>query len=148
MIVPSFTFAATANAVAVTGATPVFVDIDPLYFALDPDAIEGGHLTADQGGHPGAPVRAPAAMPQINEIAESAGLRVLEDAAQAHAASLDGRPAGAWGDRRGLLLLPDEEHDVRGGRDGRDRLTPNWPAPYGCCATRGWRSGTTTSSRG
>src|SRR6185437_7133816 len=40
VLVPSFTFAATANSVALTGATPVFVDIEPDYFCLDPRAVE------------------------------------------------------------------------------------------------------------
>ena len=40
VIVPSFTFAATANSVALTGATPVFADVEPTYFCLDPAAVE------------------------------------------------------------------------------------------------------------
>ncbi len=106
VIVPSFTFAATANAVAVTGATPVFVDIDPLYFALDPDAMRAAISPRTKAVIPVHLYGHPAAMPVINEIAESAGIRVLEDAAQAHAASLDGRPAGAWGTAAAFSFYP------------------------------------------
>lgn len=48
VIVPSFTFAATANSVALTGATPVFVDIDPVTFCIDPKAVEAA-ITPDRG---------------------------------------------------------------------------------------------------
>jgi perosamine synthetase len=106
VIVPSFTFAATANAVAVTGATPVFIDVEPDSFCMDPDRIAEA-ITADTRavipvhlyGHP-------AAMAQIMNIAEEHEIQVLEDAAQAHAASLEGRPVGAWGDAAAFSFYP------------------------------------------
>lgn len=98
VIVPSFSFAASANAVAMTGATPVFVDIEPDGFGLDPEsagsavgprtsAIMAVHLY----GHP-------ASMPALRTLADRHGLLLVEDAAQAHGAAIDGCPAGAWGD--------------------------------------------------
>ena len=61
VIVPSFTFAATGNSVALTGATPVFVDIEPETFSLDPAAVEAA-ITPQDPRHPaGAPVRPPRA---------------------------------------------------------------------------------------
>ncbi len=61
MVVPSFTFAATANAVAMTGATPVFADIDPDTFCLDPDAVAAAVTARTRRGHAGPPLRPPGA---------------------------------------------------------------------------------------
>ena len=58
VIVPSFTFAATANAVALTGATPVFADIRPDDFCLDPEAAESGHRS-DRRDLARSPLRTP-----------------------------------------------------------------------------------------
>ena len=98
VIVPSFTFAASANSIALTGARPVFCDIDERTFTLDPNQIEDlitpktraimvVHLYGQM-----------ADMPKIMEIAKKHNLFVIEDAAQAHGASIDGKPAGSWGD--------------------------------------------------
>lgn len=98
VVVPSFTFAATANAVAMTGARPVFADIDPVTFCLDPQALLAAIGPRTAGVVPVHLYGQPAAMTEIGAIAQSNGLLVLEDAAQAHAATHDGRPAGALGD--------------------------------------------------
>lgn len=97
VVVPSFSFAATANAVALTGATPIFVDIEPDHFCLDPDAVRaaiGPRTAAVMGvhlyGHPAAAGR-------LRAIADAAGVALVEDAAQAHLAALDGRAAGTFG---------------------------------------------------
>ena len=99
VIVPSFTFAATANSVALTGATPVFADISADDFCLDPAAIEAAITPATAAimpvhlyGHP-----APDA---YVAICERHGLRLFEDAAQAHLASWDGQFAGTFGSER------------------------------------------------
>jgi perosamine synthetase len=97
VIVPSFTFAATANAVALTGATPVFVDIDPLTFTIDPAAIEAAVTPRTRAIEPVHLYGQPAAMKEIMSIAARHNLLVIEDAAQAHMASLDGTPVGAFG---------------------------------------------------
>ena len=98
VVVPSFTFAATANAVAMTGARPVFADIAPDTFCLD-----SASLAAAVGPRTAAviPVHLygqAADMDEISAVADRHGLLVLEDAAQAHAATQDGRPVGALGD--------------------------------------------------
>jgi dTDP-4-amino-4,6-dideoxygalactose transaminase len=98
VIVPSFTFAATANAVALTGATPVFVDIDPDTYCVDPDAVAAAITTRSAAVMPVHLYGHPADMPAIMALAERHDLMVIEDAAQAHGASLAGRPCGAWGD--------------------------------------------------
>ncbi|MBI3429355.1 MAG: DegT/DnrJ/EryC1/StrS family aminotransferase [Actinobacteria bacterium] len=97
VIVPSFTFAATANAVALTGATPVFVDIDPLTFNIDPKAVEAAITPRTRAIQPVHLYGQPAAMKEIMALAKRHSLLVVEDAAQAHLASLDGTPVGAFG---------------------------------------------------
>lgn len=106
VIVPSFTFAATANAVALVGAVPVFADIRADTFCMDAAhaatlitprtaAIVPVHLY----GHP-------APMQDIAQLAARHQIAVVEDAAQAHDASLDGRPAGAWGAAAAFSFYP------------------------------------------
>ena len=97
VIVPSFTFAPTANSVAITGATPVFVDIEPEYFCMDPAAAEAAITERTKGIMPVHLYGHPAAMDQFESIADKHGLALFEDAAQAHDASLDGRKVGTFG---------------------------------------------------
>lgn len=97
VIVPSFSFAATANSVALAGATPVFVDIELGYFAIDPAAIEAAITPRTKAIMPVHLYGHPANLVAITAIAEKHGLLLFEDAAQAHAASVDGVPVGAWG---------------------------------------------------
>ncbi|MBB0992404.1 DegT/DnrJ/EryC1/StrS family aminotransferase [Dietzia sp. SLG510A3-30A2] len=104
VIVPSFTFAATANSVALTGATPVFADIDPHSFCLSPVAVEAAITERTRAVMPVHLYGHPADMPAILRLAESRGLDVFEDAAQAHGASLNGTPVGAFG-RFGMFSL-------------------------------------------
>lgn len=97
IIVPSFSFAATANAVALTGATPVFVDIEADYFCIDPAAVEAAITPNTRGIMPVHLYGHPADMVALTDIAERHDLLLFEDAAQAHAASLNSIPVGAWG---------------------------------------------------
>ena len=106
VIVPSFTFAATANSVALTGATPVFVDIDPQTFNIDPKAIEAAITPKTKAIQPVHLYGQTAAMKEIMDIARRHNLLVVEDAAQAHMASLDGTPAGAFGDAGVFSFYP------------------------------------------
>jgi len=97
VIVPSFTFAATANSVALTGATPVFVDIDPRTFTINPLAIEAAITPRTRAIQLVHLYGQPAAMKEIMAISVRHNLLVIEDAAQAHMASFDGTPVGAFG---------------------------------------------------
>jgi UDP-2-acetamido-2-deoxy-ribo-hexuluronate aminotransferase len=117
VFVPAFTFFATAEVVALTHATPVFVDCDPVTFNMDPTALERAIqavLTADPGLHPlPRPARegrlrpravipvdifgAAAEYKAILPIARRHGLMVLEDAAQAFGGSYHGRPVCGLG---------------------------------------------------
>ncbi|MCL2482052.1 MAG: DegT/DnrJ/EryC1/StrS family aminotransferase [Propionibacteriaceae bacterium] len=106
VIVPSFTFAATANAVALTGAKPVFADIEPETYCLDPAAVEAAITASTRAimlvhlyGHP-------ARMDELRAIADRHAIMVLEDAAQAHGASLHARPVGTFGTFAMFSLYP------------------------------------------
>lgn len=94
VIVPSLTYVATANAVRYVSAVPVFVDVDPETWCLDPAHIVASITPRTKGiiavhlyGHP-------ADMDAINEIAAAHGLWVVEDAAEAPFATYKGRPTG------------------------------------------------------
>ncbi|MCI7304848.1 MAG: DegT/DnrJ/EryC1/StrS family aminotransferase [Trueperella sp.] len=106
VIVPSFTFAATGNSVALTGATPVFADIEPDYFCLDPDSIRASITERTKGIMPVHLYGHPANMVEIRKIAEEFGLQIFEDAAQAHGASLNGEMVGTFGSFAGFSLYP------------------------------------------
>lgn len=94
VIVPSLSYIATANAVRYVGAEPVFVDIDPQTWCLDPRKIEEAITVRTKGiiavhlyGHP-------ADMDEINHIAGVNGLWVVEDAAEAPLATYKNKPVG------------------------------------------------------
>lgn len=106
VIVPSFTFAATANSVALTGATPVFADIEPANFTLDPAAVSAAITSRTKGILPVHLYGHPAHMRELEEIAVKRGISLYEDAAQAHGASLDGRPVGSFGEFAMFSLYP------------------------------------------
>ncbi len=106
VVVPSFSFAATANAVALTGARPVFVDIEPEHFCLDPDAVAAAITPRTAAVLPVHLYGHPAAMDRIVDIAARHGLAVVEDAAQAHLAGLDGRPVGTFGAAAAFSFYP------------------------------------------
>ena len=106
VIVPSFTFAATANAVALTGATPVFADISADDFCLAPAAVEAAITERTVGIMPVHLYGHPANMPALQEIADRHGIQLYEDAAQAHGASLHGTPVGAFGSFAMFSLYP------------------------------------------
>jgi dTDP-4-amino-4,6-dideoxygalactose transaminase len=97
VIVPSFTFAATANTVSLTGATPIFADIDPHTFNISPAAIESAITPRTKAILPVHLYGQTAAMDKIMEIASRHNLHVVEDSAQAHLAAFNGTPAGAFG---------------------------------------------------
>ncbi|WP_435743811.1 DegT/DnrJ/EryC1/StrS family aminotransferase [Microbacterium sp. PMB16] len=106
VIVPSFTFAATGNSVALTGGTPVFVDIEPDTFTLDPAAVAAAITPRTKGILPVHLYGHPARMRELEAIAAERGVALYEDAAQAHGAALDGRPVGSFGDFAMFSLYP------------------------------------------
>lgn len=106
VIVPSFTFAATANSVRLAGGVPVFVDIDPRTFCLDPAAVEAAITSRTRAIMPVHLYGHPADMDALVPIATRHGLQIVEDAAQAHAASLHGTPVGAFGAAAAFSFYP------------------------------------------
>ena len=106
VIVPSFTFAATANSVALTGATPVFADISLDDFCLDPASVEASITERTKAIMPVHLYGHPAQMQALKELADKHGLLLFEDAAQAHGASLNGTPVGAFGSFAAFSLYP------------------------------------------
>jgi dTDP-4-amino-4,6-dideoxygalactose transaminase len=103
VLCPSFTFCATGEAVALTGATPVFVDVDETTFNIDANALKRGIATARKQGLKAKAVIAVDLFGQsadhdaIGAVAEAEGLFVLDDAAQAFGASYQGRRLGGFG---------------------------------------------------
>ena len=106
VIVPSFTFAATANSVALTGATPVFADIELDHYGLDADHVASLVTERTKGVMPVHLYGHPADMPALTAVAEKHGIAVYEDAAQAHGASLAGKPVGTFGAFAMFSLYP------------------------------------------
>jgi dTDP-4-amino-4,6-dideoxygalactose transaminase len=97
VIVPSFSFAATANVVALTGATPVFADIDENTFNLDPLSVESLISSKTRAVMPVHLYGQPAQIDELTKICAKYGLILLEDAAQAVGASFDDQPVGTFG---------------------------------------------------
>ena len=98
VLVPALTYVATANAVRYLGGEPVFVDVDPATWCIDPAKLEDAITRRTRGivavhlyGHP-------ADMDAINRVAGIHGLWVVEDAAEAHFATYKGRPVGGLAD--------------------------------------------------
>ncbi|WP_328906471.1 DegT/DnrJ/EryC1/StrS family aminotransferase [Streptomyces sp. NBC_00234] len=116
VIVPSFTFAATANAVRLVGATPVFADIERDSFCLDPSAVAAAITPRTAAVMPVHLYGHPAPMAALTELAERHGIAVVEDAAQAHAAALGGTPVGAFGAAACFSFYPTKNmHSLEGG---------------------------------
>src|SRR5689334_3627551 len=116
VIVPSFSFAASANAVRLVGATPVFADIEADSFNLDPDAVAAAITPRTVAIMPVHLYGLPAAMDRIVPIANQHKLAVVEDAAQAHAAAIDGQPVGTFGDAGCFSFYPTKNmHSLEGG---------------------------------
>ena len=98
VITVPFTFVATVAAIDYTGAKPVFVDIDPRTFTMNPEALESAITARTKAIIPVHLYGQPADMDPILEIARARGLIVIEDACQAHGAEYKGRRAGSLGD--------------------------------------------------
>jgi dTDP-4-amino-4,6-dideoxygalactose transaminase len=106
VITVPMTFVATVEAILLTGAKPVFVDIDPATYTMDPTAIEAVLTSRTKAILPVHLFGQPADMGPIMELARMHGLRVIEDAAQAHGAAWSGRKAGSLGDAGCFSFYP------------------------------------------
>jgi dTDP-4-amino-4,6-dideoxygalactose transaminase len=92
------TFIATVEAISMVGATPVFIDVDPDTYTMNWHDIEQAITPQTRAILPVHLFGHPAEMTPILEIARTHGLRVIEDASQAHGATYEGRPVGSMGD--------------------------------------------------
>lgn len=98
VIVPATTFVATINAVTYTGATPVIVDVDPETWCMDPTDVENALTSHTKALLPVHLYGVPADMAYLQNIADAAGLFVIEDAAEALGATFCARKVGSIGD--------------------------------------------------
>lgn len=121
VIVPSNTYIATWLAVSYAGATPVPVEPDPRTYNIDPSLIEAAITPATRAILPVHLYGQPADMDPIMEIAQRHGLKVVEDAAQAHGARYKGRCTGSLGDAAGFSFYPGKNLGALG--DGGAVLT-------------------------
>ena len=97
VITVPFTFIASANSILYTGADPVLVDVREDDFAMDPDLVERAVTHRTKGIMPVSLYGQPADLPALSAIADRHGLALIEDAAQAHGASIADRHSGSWG---------------------------------------------------
>lgn len=106
VITSPFTFAATVEAIALRGGKPVFVDIDPLTFNIDPAKIRQAITSKTKAIMPVHLYGLPADMEPILALAKQFGLRVIEDNAQAIGALYKGNPTGSFGDVASISFYP------------------------------------------
>jgi dTDP-4-amino-4,6-dideoxygalactose transaminase len=131
VIVPARSFVATASCVVACGAMPVFADVDPVSQGLNAELV-ARHITkrtravivVHLGGYP-------AAIDEIAALAEHHDLKLIEDCAQAHGATLDGRPVGGFGDAAAFSFCTDKIMST-GGEGGMVVLRD------GAVANRAW----------
>ena len=128
VVLPAFTYTATAEVPLLLGATPVFVDVDPRTFQVDPAhlAARVAHVRAAGRLRPRALVGVdlfgqPADWPALREVAAAAGLFTLDDCAQAFGASLHGQPLGREADATAISFFPSKPLGAYG--DGGALLT-------------------------
>jgi len=100
------TFIATAEAISFCGATPVFVDVDPQTYTMNPDLLESAITSCTKAIIPVHLYGQPADMDPIRAVAERYGLFVIEDACQAHGAQYKGRKAGSLADAGCFSFYP------------------------------------------
>jgi dTDP-4-amino-4,6-dideoxygalactose transaminase len=106
VVVPSFTFVATASAVMLVGAKPVFVDIEPRTYNMSPEAFKKVLTSKTKAVIPVDLYGLPADYDEICEIAGEGGLWVIEDSCQAQGASYKGKMAGTLGDMGCFSFYP------------------------------------------
>ena len=126
VIVPSFTFVATAEMVSAVGATPIFVDIDPATFTIDPDQLVVAITDRTRAIIPVHLFGHPADMDRILEIAQTYHLKVIEDCAQATGAMWNDRPVGSLGDIGCFSFFPTKNLGAFGDGGMATTNNPEW----------------------
>jgi dTDP-4-amino-4,6-dideoxygalactose transaminase len=123
VITQANTYVATAFAISYLGATPVFVDVDPVYANLDVNALEARITPRTKVIIPVHLYGHPVDMDPLMDVARKHGLRVLEDASHAHGAVYQGRRAGSLGDAAAFSFYPSKVLGAYG--DGGAIVTNN-----------------------
>jgi len=136
VITVPFTFVATVSAICYTGATPVFVDIEPDYFTMDPSKIEAAITPKTKAIMPVHLYGQPADMDPIMEIARRRGLTVIEDAAQAHGSDYHGRRCGSIAEIAGFSFYPGKNLGAYG--EGGAITTTRADVAATCRTLRDW----------
>ncbi len=125
VIVPALSWIATSEAISTVGATPVFVDIDPDYFCIDPALIEEKISAKTKAIIPVHLYGHPADMSSIMKIAKAHNLMVLEDCAQAHGAEIEGKKVGTFGDAASFSFFPGKNLGAFGDAGGMVTNNPD-----------------------
>jgi dTDP-4-amino-4,6-dideoxygalactose transaminase len=106
VIVPAHSWISTSESVGNVGAKPVFVDIEPDYYTMNPALLENAITTKTKAIIPVHLFGHPADMPAIMKIAEKYNLKVLEDCAQSHGACINGKKTGTFGHASSFSFYP------------------------------------------
>src|ERR1051326_6224939 len=106
VLVPAHTFIATWLAVSYAGAEPVPVEVDPVTFNMTPEACRAAMAPGVRALMPAHLYGQPAEAEGLRRLADEHGLKMVEDAAQAHGARLRGRPVGGFGHAAGFSFYP------------------------------------------
>ena len=136
VITVPFTFVATVSAIGYTDAKPVFVDIEPDYFTMDPSKIEAAITPRTRAIMPVHLYGQPADMDPILEIARRRGLTVIEDSAQAHGAEYHGRRCGSLAEIAGFSFYPGKNLGAYG--EGGAVTTTRADVAATCRTLRDW----------
>jgi len=136
VITVPFTFVATVSAIGYTGARPVFVDIEPDYYTLDPSKIEAAITPKTKAIMPVHLYGQPADMDPIMDIARRRGLTVIEDAAQAHGSDYHGRRCGSIAEVAGFSFYPGKNLGAYG--EGGAVTTTRADVAATCRTLRDW----------
>jgi dTDP-4-amino-4,6-dideoxygalactose transaminase len=125
VITTPFTFFATVEAIAQVGAVPVFADIDPATFNIDPADVEARITARTRAIVPVHLFGQPADLPRLRSLADARGLAIVEDAAQSFGAAVGGRRVGAIGEAAAFSFFPSK--NLAGFGDG-GMITTDDPA--------------------
>jgi dTDP-4-amino-4,6-dideoxygalactose transaminase len=137
VIVPAASWISTSEAVGNVGARPVFVDVERDHFTIDTSLIEAAVTSRTKAIIPVHLYGHPADMPAIMSIAEKHGLRVLEDCAQSHGASIDGKLAGTFGHASSFSFYPGKNLGAYGDAGGMATADPELAARLRAIANHG-----------
>lgn len=148
VITVAHTAVATIAAIELAGATPVFVDIEPDYFTLDPNQLENAITSRTKAIIPIHLYGQPADLGRISTVAQRYGLRVIEDCAQAHGAMYRERRVGAYGDLACFSFYPTKNLGAIG--DGGAVVTndPELADRVRCLREYGWVERNVSTIRG